>query len=323
MKCVLNISIILLWKKGVIHRDIKPDNCILTKADDSAHNQTKEDWMANDALWDDRAVFDEKEWTVVLVDFGFAKALTPAECKQKGNNNRSSVRNLVQLGIEKQESQQTLGKLTSDISSERSNSERPSSERSSSRLPVRKKSSSSLGMRKNDSFQRIPIRAMSALGTRAFAAPEVTNVRRKSDDDEALTENVSDYGLIADAFSIGATIKVILTGVPADQKEMEFMSSKNNILLNVLSAIFGCGKSDSGRKKRYKFLDETPKPARALVGKLMKPKYSDRLTVPLARDEPWIKGGVGENDPVVVLPTGDVPAENNDPIKCLVCASKI
>ena len=130
---------------------------------------------------------------------------------------------------------------------------------------------------------------------------------------------MSDYGLISDAYSVGCTIKVLLTGVPADQNEMEFMSAQDNVLLSVLSLC--CGKSNGDkRKKRYKWLDETPKPARELVKKLMKNTYAERLTVPLARDEVWIKGGISNDDPVVVLPTGDIQAGNDDPIVCLKCA---
>ena len=182
------------------------------------------------------------------------------------------------------------------------------------------------GMRRSSSIQRVPVRAMSALGTRAFAAPEVKKeVRRKTVNDAALSSHVSDYGLIADAYSVGATIKVLLTGVPADASEMEFISSQENILLNIISALCACGKDKGSakRKKRYKFLDEAPKPARELVRKLMKPVYEDRLTAPLARDEPWIKGGVSADDPIVKLPTGDIPAGNDDPIKCLKCATRL
>lgn len=163
-------------------------------------------------------------------------------------------------------------------------------------------------------------------GTRAFAAPEVTRVRKSVEGDVALTDHVADYGLIADAYSIGCTIKVLLTGIPAEENEMEFMSSQNNVLLNILSVLFSCGKRDGGetkRNKRYKFLDENPKPAREVVMKLTKPVFLERLTVPLARDEPWIKGGMSEDDPAVTLPTGDILADNDDPIKCLHCASTL
>ena len=133
---------------------------------------------------------------------------------------------------------------------------------------------------------------------------------------------MSDYGLISDAYSVGCTIKVLLTGIPADQNEMEFMSAQDNVLLSVLSLC--CGKSNGDkRKKRYKWLDETPKPARELVRKLMKPTYAERLTVPMARDEVWIRGGMSNDDPVVVLPTGDIQAGNDDPIVCLKCAKSM
>ena len=46
------------------------------------------------------------------------------------------------------------------------------------------------------------------------------------------------------------------------------MSANNNPVLNLLSSLF-CKKK---KRKRYKFLDETPKPARDLINKLTQPK---------------------------------------------------
>ena len=236
--------------------------------------------------------------------------VSPAEIGLGGASKYSSVRNLVQRGIDKQASQHELQKPDSGSSSQ------PSS------TPHKMGPRAKLD-RTGSVFQRTPIRAMSALGTRAFAAPEVTKARKKSDDDAALTDDVSDYGLIADAYSIGCTIRVLLTGVPPDQNEMEFISGQNNILLDMISAIFSCGKKTKGgngkhqRKKRYKFMDESPKPARELVRRLTKPVYSKRLTVTSARNEPWIKGGVSADNPVVKLPTGDIPTGNDDPIVSL------
>lgn len=102
------------------------------------------------------------------------------------------------------------------------------------------------------------------------------NVHRKSKGDDAVSSHVSDYGLVADAYSVGVTIKVLLSDdLPTRTKRIHH---RHDIPL------FTC-KMNAGQ--RYKFLDATPKHARELV---------DKLTVPLARDQPWIKGGVSADN---------------------------
>ncbi|KAL7533310.1 hypothetical protein ACHAXR_005164 [Thalassiosira sp. AJA248-18] len=315
-------AVAYLHGRGVIHRDIKPANCVLTKANTPINKYSNEtDWVANDALWDDTAVFDETEWKIILVDFGFARALTPEEVgfsddlvSSSSERRRSSVSKLAQLEVERQAILQNISSppLKNDPLAKHDNA------------VERKPSFAKCKTRRNSSFARTPIRAMSSLGTRAFAAPEVMNVRRKSDGDgdEALSSHVSDYGFLADAYSIGCTIKVLLTGVPAEENETEFISSQGaDAQLSIISTIFSCRKKGNRtRKKRYKLLLDTPKRARLLVWKLTKPISSDRLTVPKARNEIWIKGGINTDDPVVTLPMGDIPAGNDDPIKCLNCS---
>ena len=46
----------------------------------------------------------------------------------------------------------------------------------------------------------------------------------------------------------------------------------------------------------------------------------DRLTIPLACEEPWVKGGCSTNDPIVSLPQGDISVDDGGPIVCLKCA---
>ncbi len=297
----------LLLNRGVIHRDIKDDNLVLARLGQCKMLSTDNDWLSNDSFWDDKANFDDNEWKVILVDFGFAKALTPTDVGHK-----QSVMNLMNSQIEKQMSV----KGTTETAQDGTKSQ---VRRSLSGGKVQGKE----GVRRLSSFQKLTIRSMSALGTRAFAAPEIVNkVREKSDGDVALSQHVADYGLISDAYSVGCTIKVLLTGVPADVTDvMAFIGSHNNLLVDILSAIFACGNKRK-RKKRYKFLDETPKPARELIGKLMKPNIEDRLTVPLACDEPWIKGGISADDAIVKLPEGDISVGNDDPIVCLKCVRK-
>ncbi|KAL3766495.1 hypothetical protein ACHAW5_001164 [Stephanodiscus triporus] len=312
-RCLIS-AVAYLHGRGVIHRDIKPDNCILVakKATTSTHHDqsTRDDWMSNDAFWDDKAAFDDSEWTIVLVDFGFAKALTPAECGVENNNGRSrrpSVMTLIKGNIEKQASDERKDKGMHD-----------SVENGSGIAASSSRKRKSILFKSLNSFERMPIRAMSSLGTRDFAAPEVTNSREKSHGDTALSENVADYGLNSDSYSIGCTIRVMLTGIPANEKnEMDFMSSRDGVLS--LYALFSC--CSKKRNVRYKWLDESPKGARELVLKMTNPVYADRLSVHLAREELWIKGGMTSNDPVISLPTGDIPGRIDDPIKFLKCAT--
>ena len=277
-----------LHGRGVMHRDIKPDNLILMKNNrERVEVINQEEWREADIFWDDKVTFDENEWKVVLVDFGFAKALSKKEMEGK----QPSLRQL----FDKQASHHGLNKQ---------NLIEPT-------RPI---------LNKRFSFERKPIRAMSAVGTRAYAAPEVMKVRKKSPHDEALTNCVSDYGFISDSYSVGSTIKVLLTGVPADVTDvMGFMSANSNPLLYILSAIFTCSKKNK-RRKRYKFLDETPKKARELIEKLMRTKADERLALPLAKNEQWIKGGCCADDPLVNLPEGDIVIGINDPVLCLRCS---
>ena len=283
-----------------------------------------------------------------LIYFGFARALTPAECGVQNNNQRRpSISDLIQRGITNEQTRRQssldivegdgaveetddaafndfLSKLRrkSFFKEEMVNGATTANDDSSS---SRRRRSSLFGRKRLNSIEKKPIRAMSALGTLDYAAPEVKNSRDKCDGDVALTDLVADYGLIADAYSVGCTIRELLTGVPAKEakNEMDFMSSHQNSI--DLVALFSCCTTSNNnssnkrkkRKRRYKWLDETPKLARELVLKMMNTKIADRLTVPSAREELWIKGGMSSDDPIVTLPVGDVSAGINDPIDFL------
>lgn len=161
-----------LHSRAVIHRDIKPDNLVITGA-----------FYSQDEIWDEvegapdyKALL--KKWHVTLVDFGFARALSPEDMGKLAQ--ARSKRNLDDSG----------GSLDKSIS------------------------------------KRL-MRKMSAVGARAFAAPEVQrNVSENMDLShhqysnhasvdvtKTLGETVSVYGLSADAYSVGNTLSFMFSGV--------------------------------------------------------------------------------------------------------------
>lgn len=71
-----------LHGRAVCHRDIKPDNIVVTNADDVVGEKTVSGsslYPVDDAEW---ARCREK-WKITLIDFGLARALTPQDMKEK------------------------------------------------------------------------------------------------------------------------------------------------------------------------------------------------------------------------------------------------
>ena len=127
--------------------------------------------------------------------------------------------------------------------------------------------------------------------------------------------------MISDAFAVGTTLRMCLTGVPADENIVEYISSKTNPLAQIISAIFGAcaSKDDNKRKKQYRYLSAIPKDANDLLRDLTKPKEEERITVRKAQEFPYIKGGEGEAE--YKLPEGDYPSTTGSPINFLKCTS--
>jgi serine/threonine protein kinase len=138
-------------------------------------------------------------------------------------------------------------------------------------------------------------RCYSADFRRNFAAPElVENVRNKDDPEDALTECVSNYGLIGDAYSIGATLSEIVTGVPPGQDIKTYVKANRKVpkpqsKFSKLSKVV-CGGHKGPYDMQLRLFSELPKPCSNLITSLMDNNPITRSSVREAQEHEWIGG---------------------------------
>jgi len=149
------------------------------------------------------------------------------------------------------------------------------------------------------------------LGTRSYAAPEIlSGIRNLADTltssfhsqrsgsaanrrKESLAECVSSYGMVCDAFSVGTTIRHMVSGVPPDKDVEEFIAHKNRPLKKLLKSF-----KKEGEKKRakvYRFGSEIPNNAEDLIQVLTHYNPRSRATVRSVTNHSFLmQSGEGE-----------------------------
>lgn len=229
-----------------------------------------------------------------IIDFGFARALTPGDVEDTSGHpsNKNAAYTDVQDKQINDSQKKKKGKNGTD---------------SSPNLDMSAHSVASVSHKMK--------RVMSTLGNRNYAAPEIVNrVRRISPQDKrkerqkdlrqksvsqstkTISTFVADYGLLVDSYSMGHTIRYMMTGVQPGVSVEEIIKKqqRSRMVKKVLSKI-GLRKKEeesenkTRRKPRYRLMDGIPGQAFLLIEQLTEVSPHKRISIRNARRKTdWI-----------------------------------
>jgi len=286
--CAQLIDVVsFLHSHAVIHRDIKPDNMIISGIS-SKHDIWSEEGDEKDD--DDEPLWDEllKRWHLTLIDFGFARSLRPEDVETDvGLQNSIHVR---MDSLEEEKNEEELDRFINNamVTKERKRINKGGGQKT--KQLFEDKSISKKAVR-----QMSAVGSHSAVGSRVYSAPEVRKGVREvplQNLTRTLSKFVSDYGMVADAFSVGSIIRYLLTGVPPDEQVEDVIAAQNHPLVLLCNCILG----NVQKTKRYRAARELPKEAARLVRGMTHPTAKKRTTVRAARLYPWIDNVFANNN---------------------------
>lgn len=340
-----------LHGRACIHRDIKPSNCILAC---SQIPPTEDyDWFLDDAIWsngeDAVEAVAQGKWKLMLVDFGFARALE----NQEINSNKHLKNSIVYEGSQSK-SDVTTNEAPETATAAAQEEHVDDNVAESIRHSVfeatnevehaimgggkQRRRMSGISMSLPDYAERRGstahqhVRSMSALGTKAYAAPEIRRkLRHKTPEDfakqnAAMTECVADYGMIVDAYSVGWTLRVTITGIPPNFTMSEYMRERDGVVVEdeeeeVQGGGCCCVSTAAAPEIVIRDPAKLPRDAALLIKAMTQKSPEDRMTVREAQNHPYIAGKEGE--PKYTCIQGDYPSKHGDPVVALKCATQL
>ncbi len=297
-------AISFLHSHAVVHRDIKPDNVIVTGAastqpevwDNPSDYDSDEDNPLTNNYPEDWSVW-MKKWHVTLIDFGFARALTPSDVHQPSLEIQRENMDASYHNTKYNLDDESLG-LSLGSSMGASNQSRKMGSRSS--------------QKRRGSISNMLHRQMSALGTNTYAAPEIKRIQKKKDSittttttttndiTQTISSVVADYGLLVDAYSLGCTIRYMMTGCPPHQSVAEAIANQSSIVEQLCGICMGPQKKNrkggGPRTPRFRLVADLPGEVQRLISKLTEPKESQRTSVRSARRYHWIQDILSTDD---------------------------
>jgi len=287
--------------------------------------------LSEESTWSDDLEGDDAarimKWNIKLIDFGFARALRPDDIIDENNYTLTTKKeDLSGFAFG------TVDNQLDDDSIHRSSygGKGTPNKRESRSTKRRENINSTHQLDLSSSISRIRVRALSAVGNRNYVAPEIINdirifkrrgtatgtgtagdKKNKNNDnnnnnknqlqqkEEPLAEYVSDYGMIVDAFSTGATIRYMCLGIPPQTSVDDFWQEKNSLLRVVgrkVKKIITKKDSTNGstttttkkRKKKYRSNNDLPPETVRLILGLTHWNAKQRTTVRSARSYDWI-----------------------------------
>lgn len=291
--CHLIHAVSHLHKHAILHRDIKPDNCIITGI------------TLNDSrCWnDDFKEESQNVWNpkLVLIDFGFARALSPTEI----SDDIGLIKLITECTLNDSDAVKSESFQNKDSSPQHVNminsalSEKVSTEHGQSNYftkTKKKKGSTDLSR----SMSRNKVLDLSAIGSKKYAAPEILNgIRNKPSNAKSLAPCVSNYGMVVDAYSVGAVIREIYTGVPPTENIDTYISEYNSLMKKFIRSLhktwLKTAKRETLKKKKFRIKKDIPELLAELINGLISWNQLERMTTRTAKKHPWVQSCVDQD----------------------------